>query len=156
MRNASPFLSCSTVELQLRADACLLPGNQHSISPSTIQLLRHTRRVAPTDTHLCTQMRTSLSSPPGDFSKGCKWLPTAVAFFPPCLVVDLPFPLYLFRHPSPYSKLWHFPWFLKESFSADPSRGNRLRHTLTMVYTHFFLLRGWRFFFSWPKLFPSR
>lgn len=29
------FLSRRTVELQLPSDACLLPGNQHSISPST-------------------------------------------------------------------------------------------------------------------------
>lgn len=36
MQNASPFfLSRRTIELQLPADACLLQGNQHSISPST-------------------------------------------------------------------------------------------------------------------------
>lgn len=46
------FLSCHAVEMQLPADACLLPGNQHSISPSTSSPSNTCTRRHP-QTHTC-------------------------------------------------------------------------------------------------------
>lgn len=64
MWNVSSFLSCYTVEPQLPTDACLLPGNQHSISPSTFSPEMHTwadtRRHTQACGHSCTQMHTPL------------------------------------------------------------------------------------------------
>lgn len=137
VKRVSVFWSRRAVELQLPADACLLPGNQHSISPSTASPPHSpppntcVSAGAAAYTHLCTQMRT-FPLLPRDFSKGCKWLPTAKAVPPP------PF-RHLLRQffPNP-PKLCHSFRIPKENphpipFFAHPSLGNRIMSHLPSV-----------------------
>lgn len=69
------FLSCYTVELQLPSDACSLPGNQDSISPSTSSPHTHTH------THSRTRY-PSLTSQRLRFWRRLKSLLTAGAVVP--------------------------------------------------------------------------
>lgn len=93
------FLSCYTVELQLPTDACSLPGNQHSISPSTSSPQTHTCAVAHRQ-HACAHKHTnthssSLTSQRLRFWRQRKSLLTAGAAPPPHFVVIFPVPLSL-------------------------------------------------------------
>lgn len=101
------FLSCYTVELQLPTDACSLPGNQHSISPSTSSPQTHTCAGAHRQ-HTCAHKHTNTHSPSLTsqrlrFRRRRKSLLTAGAAPPhppappPHFVVDLPPFLCLFQ-----------------------------------------------------------
>lgn len=121
MWNASSFLCCYTVKLQLPTDACLLPGNQHSISPSTFSPQTHTCADTHRHTHgqadTCAHKYTlpSLTSQQLRFWRGRKSLLTAAAVFLPfCCWSSLFF--CLFQHFSQSLKSCCFPGFclLKE------------------------------------------
>lgn len=94
------FLSCYTVELQLPTDACSLPGNQHSISPSTSSPQTHTCAGAHRQ-HTCAHKHTNAHSPSLTsqrlrFWRRRKSLLTAGAAPPlPILLLIFPVPLSL-------------------------------------------------------------
>lgn len=132
MWNASSFLSCRTVELQLPTDACLLPGNQHSISPSTFNPQTHTC----TDTHSYTQMYIPLPHLPATSGEDTNdywllWLFSSILllilFFSPCLPVGFFKSLKSCNIHGFLKENWHFP------FLAYTCRGNWSCNTLPTV-----------------------